>query len=239
MKCKFLKAAFTGLCLLTSSVTSATLMSSYDFNGDLTDSLGVGASLTSKGGVLDNGRYAFTNGQGLALDIYSLFNPVDSYAIEMKFKTDDGFSGYNRLIDWSDLNSDLGLYIHNNQINMYNYGSTPNSTVPAGEDFTLGFEFNAVTNTISYYINGGFIGSRVDTSHIANLDSSAVSFFDDNTSHGTTEEFTGSVDFIRFHHDASTFGQLPQINSVPEPTTLAILGLGVLGFVSRRFKKTS
>ena len=227
-----IKALLTS-CLLFSVTSHAALISSYDFNGTLTDTLGNGAQLIDNGGVINAGRYDFGLGQGLAFDVSSLFGVNDSYAIEMRFKSIDGWSGYNRLIDWSDLNSDYGLYVYNNTATIYDSGSRGPASFINNKDITLGFEYNSLTQYGNLYLNGSHVGGWLNNGSF-DLDSNLnhISFFEDDK----YEEFTGSVDFIRFHDDASTFSSQPSVQPISSPTTIAIFAFSLMALSLRRIK---
>lgn len=60
---------------------------SYDLDGDLTDTLGAGASLSAKGGSIIDGEYVFSPNQGLRLT-NTLANTA-SYGVEMRFRMTD------------------------------------------------------------------------------------------------------------------------------------------------------
>ena len=110
MKNKFLRAVFVNFILTFSSLSHAALINSYDFNGGLTDTLSTGADLTTSGGTISNGAYDFSANQGLRLT--SALPSTTDYGIEFSLTVTDNVNGYNKLIDFSDLASDLGLYIH-------------------------------------------------------------------------------------------------------------------------------
>jgi hypothetical protein len=66
-------------------------LASYDFNGDLTDTLGSGPDLVELGGTISGGRYSFSADQGLKLS--SGLPSTTVYAIEMKLQG-EGLDGY-------------------------------------------------------------------------------------------------------------------------------------------------
>ena len=74
------------VCSFAVAPAHAVLIKSYDFSGDLSDSLGNGVDLVASGGALGSGRYTFGANQGLRLTS-ALPNPND-YTIEIKFEMD-------------------------------------------------------------------------------------------------------------------------------------------------------
>ncbi|MFT6735239.1 MAG: hypothetical protein ACJAS9_003444 [Polaribacter sp.] len=235
MKFKFISATIVGLILAVTflpNVANAGLIKSYDFNGDLTDTLGNGVDLLGLGGSISGGQYHFGAAQGLIMN--SALASTTSYAFEVGFSASSWRSGWNSLVNFSDNGtSDRALYYNGYQgqgVGVYDYNS---STYASGSllqntPYVLGFVNNNGSYTIS--INGTSVTSYDTNGYTSPSALNTLRFFKDNGS----ENFAGSVDFIRIHSDASSFGQ---VATVPEPSTLAIFALGMIGLVSRRFKK--
>ena len=191
----------------------AALLKSYDFDGDLTDTLGNGLAMTANpGGVLAGGRYLF--------------------AVEMRFQVNDSTAGFNKLIDFQDLASDIGLYIFGGRIDFFTAGPLGSDAIALDSDVTVGLARAA--GSISVFLNGVLQFSAVDGGEAVS-GSNILNFFEDDTFTGQSEAFVGSVDWIRIHDDATTFGTAPAAG-VPEPLTLVLTGLGLAftGFASRR-----
>jgi hypothetical protein len=123
-----MKFAFLGITALLSVAfccpANAALLHNYNLNGSLTDSLG-GPSLVAHGGVLGAADYSFGADQGLTLGGLNLVANGD-YQIELGFSFDTP-SGYRKIIDFSGLASDSGLYSLGSALNFY-----PVTTGPAG-----------------------------------------------------------------------------------------------------------
>ena len=217
--------AFMGVVISVSEAQAA-LLKSYDFNGSLSDTLGNGVPLTSSGGSISGGRYSFSDNEGLRLT--SALPSTTDYGIETRLRVDDSVVGYNKLIDFQDLSSDLGLYIFNGQITFYTLSSNFGS-VSVGTDFTLGLARSA--GSIQVFLDGVSLFTVADASNQAVPLLNVLNFFIDDNTTGQRESFAGSVDFIRIHNDSSTFGTEPQPATVPEPTSLAFLGAATaMGF---------
>ncbi|ASP49500.1 PEP-CTERM sorting domain-containing protein [Cognaticolwellia beringensis] len=237
MKFKFLKTVFVSsilsICCFI-NVANAGLIKSYDFNGDLSDTIGNGVDMIANGGSVTGAEYHFTNNQGLKLT--SALSNTSDYAIEMRLRVIDSLISWNKLIDFSNLVSDNGLYLLNGNFDFYVSGSNPlGGPVNLNEFFTIAFVRSA--GVITTHFNGVALTPFNDSSNQAVPSANILNFFEDDTDTGGRESFVGAVDFIRIHDDASTFGTAP-IN-VPEPSTLAIFALGMIGLASRRFKKQS
>ena len=213
---------------LMSVPASAALLKSYDFDGNLSDTLANGVDLVASGGTVSGGRYNFGKNEGLELT-NALASTTD-YAIEMKLRMDTMTGSWNKLIDFQGLASDLGLYILGTGVQFYNLTSNL-GTVSLGTDFTIGFE-RAGTD-ISAYLDNVLLFTVSDAGSAAVSVLNVLNFFHDDFATGGNESFAGSVDYIRIHDDASTFSPVP----VPAALPLLAVGLGALGFVGSRRKR--
>lgn len=219
--------------MMVCGTANAGLIKSYDFNGGYSDTLGNGVDLVASGGSISSGIYNFSDNQGLELSS-ALANTSD-YAIEMRLRVNDNLSSWNKLIDFSGLVSDNGMYLLNGGFDFYVSGShILGGPVTLGEYFNLAFVRSA--GIVTAYFNGVALTPFNDSSNQAVSISNTLNFFEDDLATSQRESFDGSVDFIRIHDDATTFGTQPTA-SVPEPSTLAIFALGIMGLASRRFKK--
>jgi hypothetical protein len=230
MKSKWLVGALTGLLLAGVSVAAnAVLLKSYDFDGDLTDTLGNGVDLIASGGSIASGRYSFVDNQGLRLT--SALPSTTDYGIEIKLQMNDSLAGFNKLIDFQDLTSDLGLYEDDEGISFLMIGPLE-GRVFLSTDFTVGLGRSA--GDIEVFLDGVLLFDAADGDEQAVPLDNILNFFEDDNLFGKGESFVGSVDFIRIHDDSSTFGTEPP--TIPEPTTILLLGLGLagLGFARKR-----
>ncbi|MCA8928301.1 MAG: hypothetical protein KDC18_09535 [Alphaproteobacteria bacterium] len=212
---------------------NAAIIKSYDFDNGLGDTLGNGNALTASGGTVAGGRYEFGLNQGLRLT--DALPSTTDYAMEIKFQVNDSLGGYNKVIDFQDLSSDLGLYVLNGAVDFYTAGPAA-GTVALDQDFTLGLA--RASGTISVYLNGTSLFSVADGGQAVS-GGNILNFFEDDVATSQSEAFAGSVDFIRIHDDASTFGQAPPNVSVPLPGVLPQLaaGAGLLGVIGWRRRK--
>jgi len=230
MKSKWLVGALTGLLLAGVSVAAnAVLLKSYDFDGDLTDTLGNGLDLIASGGSIAGGRYSFIANQGLRLD--SALPSTTEYAIEFKIHMDNP-TGLSKLIDFQNLAADEGLYDSDGAALEFFQLALPVGTPTRGFDFTVGLERSA--GNIEVFFDGASLFGAADPGGQAVPGANILNFFEDDNVNGQGESFAGSVDFIRIHDDSSTFGTEPSM--VAEPTTLLLLSLGLagLGFARKR-----
>jgi hypothetical protein len=207
---------------------SAALVSSYDFNGDLTDTLGNGADLVSFGGSLATaGLYTFGNNQGLRLN--SAFADPATYAIEIRMQMTANTSFWKKIVDYQNLLSDTGVYIRSSSLTFFNTTLPGPAGIPVLTDAVLALTRDGTSGLVQGFVDGALQWSFNDTTNVAVSVPNILHFFiDDNFN---SESFPGTVDYIRIFDSAST-----EIGSVPEPGTLAVLGLGLaaVGFARRR-----
>ena len=207
---------------------NAALIKSYDFDGDLTDTLGNGANLISSGGTVGSGAYSFAANQGLRLT--SALPNTTTYGIEINFRVTDSTGGFNKIIDFQDLASDIGLYVRSGSLDFYTAGPTA-GTILLNTDYTVGLARSA--GFVELFLDGVSLFSVADGGQAISA-TNVLNFFEDDHRTGQGESFAGSVDFIRIHDDSSTFGTAPA--AVPAPATLWLMGLGLAGISFSRRK---
>jgi hypothetical protein len=225
--------------IATGSSADGALLKSYDFNGNYSDTLGNGVDLIPLGGSIAGGRYSFLDNQGLKLT--SALPSTTDYAIEFRFRVEESnVTNYNKLIDFQELGaeSDPGLYQYTGGLYFYSGGPTGGTVLP-NTDYTVGLARSG--GTLSVYLDGALVGvPYVDFANQAVSLTNVLDFFKDDNNN--SESFPGSVDFIRIHNDSSTFGLAPAFepaasSGLPEPSSLALLSLGVLGLIRLRQRK--
>jgi len=215
VRLKFLKVQFLSAILLASGLANAGLISFNDR---------VSFDLYTGGGVVDD------------------LESVESASIHQSRKTVDSAD-----FSWtmSDYNCENGVGCNASYL-----GTTPNSGMMESEldDFiwtygngnfnfasgitSFGFQFGSYNGDSSVTLNGLSSGTQTSGAFfgIASDDNSTFT-----TVAYTKSNTYGSFDDVSYTR--SNQGQ-PQM-SVPEPSTLAIFALGMMGLASRRFKKQS
>lgn len=221
----------------TAQVVIPTPVREYTFSGDLNDSLG-GPALQSLGGTIGATNYVFGVNQGLLLADPTLDN--SNYSLELIFQF-DLVSAYQRVLEFKNLGADTGLYAYSDYLFFYNIVGGPNGDIAAGVPIHMVLTRDAVTATISVYVNGQLRFNLADGGGLAVFDgpNKELYFFrDDNLVSG--EAGTGSVDLIRYYNRPLTAAEVQQLyltnppTLVPEPPVGALLALGVTVLAARR-----
>jgi hypothetical protein len=155
------------------------------------------------GGVLTGDRYTFGPQQGLR-GTNVLGANLGDYTIAMVVSLDDrstqvGFSGYSRILDFSDLALDFGLYIRTERVLT---GVTPTVELLGSYDamtpnvpHSIVVTRDAVSTLVHVYCDGKLQFSFVDATDVFKFATNHVNFFHDNLD--TPEDVTsGSVLYI-------------------------------------------
>jgi hypothetical protein len=189
-----------------------------------------------------DGNSSQTNQQaGLKLDTRGILDTDDSYSVEMIFRFDVNDSSWENILGVSDRSSDNAFYVAPSgglQVYPQSAGVTP---VTQDEWHHITLTNNGDSGLVTGYLDGVFqfdlVSSSLDfSSYVADNPERWMHFFTDNLSGGGYGEFAdGSVALIRLYDlelNADEVGGLPE-GSVPEPSTLLLVGAGVIGLLRR------
>jgi hypothetical protein len=193
---------------------SAGLVYSYDFSGDLTDSLGNGPDLVSEGGVVvaTTQEFKFDDNGGLTL---SGFNAAlaSHYTIEMRVMFDTLFatqgSSWIKLIDFKNLGDDNGLYSYatGSSAEMQFYPFTNVDTQDAfspGTYTTVVITRNADTEEVSVYADGEGFSFEVSDTPGDTIFDGPMRFVQDDSTTGFREAASGSIGYVRIYDEVLT-----------------------------------
>jgi len=246
MKTKFIKTIFLGSALLTSNIANAGLVDLSTWEHD-------GAGNWTTQGINDDSVYQSINGQPTVFfkDGSNARNTAISGEITVQTTSDDDFIGFVLgyqndelssnssdfwLIDWkqsyqSSALSGLALshvtngstadfWTHGTGIEEIARGTTLGNTGWA-DNITYSFDITHTASLIEVKVNGS-----------VELSVSAASA-------GVSEFTDGAYGFYNYSQSNVQYSGITEESiGVPEPTTLAIFSLAIIGLTSRKFKKS-
>mgnify|MGYP001207964474 CR=1 FL=1 len=233
--------ALLGLCVAS---VKAELIGDYQLKGNFsnsvpglnalaTHSVGSGSSwsFTSEGWSFQN--VAGLGQTGLSLEIPA---PLSTYSVGMVLQLSH-VTDYSKLLDFSGLTSDIGLYVYSNALSLYFGGSSTGGDVEPNTSFSFVMT-RAADQTVSIYFNGNStpVITVADPSSTFLLQNSLYLLLDD--SGGSEFSRWGTLSHVRIWDTALSPSEIPNaFPAVPEPGTygLAIgVGLACLAWSRRR-----
>ena len=234
---------FSASCLV--SVANAGLIHSYDYNGNALDSTGSAHGTTNEV-TLTTDRYGNANSayyfNGNNSSIMSTFvNPETATYSLWATLTPDNTYGDMLFSAGTTTGPDLWNYCGNLQWNTWTgcgneFASTP-ANLSDGSFHHYVVVNDKALNKASLFIDGFLIGEAAYRHKGGNV------FAVGNHCAGCTDyNWQGKIDDVRVFDTAlsqSDVTSLYRATEVPEPSTLAIFALGMIGLASRRFKKQS
>jgi Concanavalin A-like lectin/glucanases superfamily/PEP-CTERM motif len=193
-----------------------------------------------------NGQTTPADQSGLTVNTTGLISPT-TYSVAMVFEFDSN-AGWRRIIDVQNRQSDDGFYV--NTTNNLEVFPVPGGTAA----FTAGVYHSVVltvaNDTINAYLDGVLqFTSASNLMDINNTDNpnNLMGFFLDNVVGGGQGEYsTGKVGLIQLYNGVLDQGQITTLaanpfGAVPEPTSIALMGLGAAGLMlgaRRRTRRT-
>jgi hypothetical protein len=230
-----LKSTLVALALAAGLAQAATPTHVYLLDSDGHDEMG-GPDVVGEGGsfgVSASGQlgYQFDFNQGLVL---TNVLPASVYTIDFSVSL-DLLSGYRKLIDYKNLNSDDGLYNLSGALNFYPV-ITGDVVFNAGQLARVTVTRDAA-GTVVGYVNGSaqfsFDDSLAQRATFTEAQQLGRLFHDDLAT-GQREASPGFVDYVRIYDVALTADEVANLPSpVPEPAVWALMLAGGL-FVARR-----
>ena len=109
-------------------------------------------------------------------------------------------------------------------------GGTPPGTIYDGQWHHIAATYDSATSTKRLYFNGVELGSGLV---IADLNVAATGFTLGATRTGG-EGFNGLIDDVRVYDNVLSQSEIADLAAIPEPSSVAMLGLGALGLLFRR-----
>lgn len=193
-------------------------------------SVGSGSSwsFTSEGWSFQN--VAGVGQTGLSLEIPAT---LSTYSVGMVLQLSH-VTAYSKLLDFSGLTSDTGLYVYNNALNLYVGGSSSGGNIESNTTFS--FVMTRADQTVSIYFNGNStpVITIADPSSTFLLQDSLYLLLDDR---GRSEYSPwGTLSHVRIWDTALSPAEIPNAfpTAVPEPGVCGLLMATVLGGVALR-----
>lgn len=198
------------LTLAYAGTAQVQLISDFTFDGNLNDSQG-NATIS----LMNDGNYSYNNGTftngvdstgaapGLKVALPDVVFDEQEYTIQIDFSFSET-SGYRKILDYSLLQFDAGLYV-NGQLRLYSAGNYGPTTIAVDSIMTIYITRNNALDSASVYLANG-ASLQVESSatdltgeFVAELEGAnrVLHFFHDDTT--TVSEFSSSftVDRIR------------------------------------------
>jgi hypothetical protein len=176
---------------------------------------------------------------GLSFDNFSAILPTNNYSAELVFEFLQNANAWRRIIDVQNRQSDAGFYVDpGNHLDIFPVaGSTTTFTNNVYHHVVL----TDSGGTVKAYLDGSLELTAATTVMDINNPQNLMNFFLDNLVGGGVGEYSsGKVALIKLYTGALTDTEVANLarnpfgTAVPEPATLGLIGLGLLGLAARR-----
>lgn len=219
------------------SVEAATLTHSYNLSNSAADALG-GLSLTLNGGTIGTSGYTFAANQGPSLGSNAV-NQIN-YSLLMDFSISDT-SGYRKLVDFKDRNSDAGLYNLGGALSFYPVTTGSAGSFIANTLSRLVITRDSATQNFVGYVNGVQQISFVDSGDLATFSFGIAQFLRDDLATAGGEATSGILAKVAIYDGALTSQEVATLGgvaAVPTPALLpGLIGLGAAALRKRKAEK--
>ena len=185
----------------------------YQLNGTFTDFVG-GPNIVALGGTLTATGYNFGPNQGLNRSSPAI-NAAE-YSLEIRFQWTVLSGGWQKIVDFHNLTSDVGLYTAGNGLHFLNTALTT-GLFTANTGYSLVLTRDDATDIVRAYLNGSEVWSFVDSANAAVFDGPGkiIRFFQDDTATGQTQAQSGVIDWIRIYEEVLSPTQVSAIYNIP------------------------
>jgi hypothetical protein len=246
--------------IVFSSASYATFKGEYLFQDNLSSSvpgapdlvdLGIGSFASADVNGMTRQVFVFNEGEGLRLNTSGLLSNT-FYTIVMLFELDDPNDGYNKILDFSNLVNDEGLYVYLDSLYFYNESQSPFTSFAPDIYAQVVLTRDSSGNVIGY-VNGLEEIAFTDSSNFAEISNADfLIFFRDDDDTGNSENSSGSVACIEVYDEVLSASEIAQLDCLSEqqqvtgiPTLsewglIAMAGiLGIAGFFMIRRRRVA
>lgn len=206
------KVLYSAVLLALSSSLNAqvTLVSRFELNNNMSDAIG-NATCASNNNIAtsyDAGIFSWTandtigNGGGLKITIPDALFTENNYSVAVRFRFSET-AGYRKLIDYSNLDSDRGLYV-NSSLRLYNSGNYGPTEIPVDSMIYVVITRNSTNDSTHTYLWDGntlrteSIALDTQGDYVAALSGTdrVLFFFADDSTTMSEYSYSGMVDEI-------------------------------------------
>ncbi len=176
---------------------------SFDFNGNLNDSLSELVLSNPFDGTVTSTAYVFEEGQGLMGDSFitlsTEINP-ETYSIEMCLKVDED-DDWRKLVDFHNLNDDEGLYVNpDDELEFFNEDNGI-TIIPGNTFFHVVLTRDGESTKVTGFLDGNEEFSFFDDEGLAVTLDNAYWFVKDDFDTSESEETSGTLNYIRVYDE--------------------------------------
>lgn len=224
--------------LAATPIQAATLVEAWEFNGTVAATNGGPAAVLDDPSDLTATGVSFAAGDGISITSTGL-GITDSYSVEMRVQLEN-VTSYVKLVDFSDLSRDKGLYAHNSALEFYTGGTSVNRPLAADTWFHLVLQRNGATGLVEGYVNSVLEFSFTDAVGDGIFTGSVMSFMKDDIETAGNETSNGILDYIRLYDGLLNVAEVTALDNggatVPLPASAPLLlaGLGGIAALRRR-----
>lgn len=228
---KLLSAAVAlGMLLIPPASAVPTSTHDYQFAGTLADANGGPALKAIAGGTLGTAAApGFRFGANDGLQLAGGVTPGGPWSIELLFDYDTQ-GNYEKIIDFSNLTSDSGLYTTYDKLSLYPVIVAPTPQLTSGvlADLVL---TRSAAGTLNAYVNGTLSFTYDDSRYGITASSNPLTFFADDATTRGREAAPGVVQRIRTYDAVLSSTDIQALATAPSPSPIALLEPGTIALI--------